>query len=54
MSTGVVFECSISDPLDKQPAGYKSPQDWLVRLSMDLAILCVMHVEVKTAPTDAI
>ena len=23
-------------PLDKQPAGYKSPHDWLVRLGMDL------------------
>ena len=28
--------------LDKQPAGYKSPHDWLVRLGMDLAVLCIM------------
>ena len=29
-------------PLDKQPAGYKSPHNWLVRLGMDLAVLRVM------------
>ena len=29
-------------PVDKQPAGYKSPHDWLVSLAMDLAILCVI------------
>ena len=27
-------------PVDKQPAGYKSPHDWLVSLAMDLATLC--------------
>ena len=26
-------------PLDKQPVGYKSPYNWLVRLAMDLAVL---------------
>ena len=26
--------------VNKQPAGYKSPHDWLVRLAMDLATLC--------------
>ena len=26
--------------MDKQPAGYKSPHDWLVSLAMDLATLC--------------
>ena len=33
----------VPSPPDKQPAaaGYKSPHDWLVRLGMDLAILCV-------------
>ena len=41
-------------PLDKQPAGYKSPHDWLVMLGMDLAVLCVTYVEPKLAPTDAI
>ena len=29
-------------PVDKQPAGYKSPHDWLVSLAMDLATLCDM------------
>ena len=29
-------------PLEKQPAGYKSPDYWLVILGMDLAVLCVM------------
>ena len=29
-------------PLDKQMVSYKSPHDWLVRLGMDLAVLCVM------------
>ena len=28
-------------PVDKQPAGYKSPHDWLVSWAMDLATLCV-------------
>ena len=28
-------------PLEKQPTGYKPPYDWLVRLGMDLAVLCV-------------
>ena len=28
-------------PVDKQPAGYKSPHDWLVSLAMDLAT-CVI------------
>ena len=42
-----VHECSgdlrmALSPLDKQPAGYKSPHDWLVRLGRDLAVLCVM------------
>ena len=27
-------------PVDKQPAGYKLPQDWLVSLAMDLTALC--------------
>ena len=41
-----VNECSgdlrmAPSPLDKQPAGYKSPHDWLVRLRMYLAALCV-------------
>ena len=29
-------------PVDKQPAGYKSPHDWLLSLAMDLATLCGM------------
>ena len=42
-----VHECSgdlrmASSPLDKQPAGYKLPHNWLVRLDTDLAVLCVM------------
>ena len=42
-----VHECSgdlrmAPSPLDKQPASYKSPHDWLVRLGMDLAVLCAM------------
>ena len=41
-------------PLDKQPAGYKSPHNWLVRLGMDLSVLGIMYVELKLAPTDAI
>ena len=54
-----IYECSgdlrmAPSPLDKQPAGYKSPHDWLVRLGMDLALLCVTYVEPKLAPTDAI
>ena len=28
--------------VDKQPADYKSPHDWLVSLAMDLATLCDM------------
>ena len=32
----------IPSPLDKQPAGYKSPHNWLVSLAMDLATLCDM------------
>ena len=28
--------------LDKQPANFKSPQDWLVRIGMDVAVLCVL------------
>ena len=28
-------------PVDKQPAGYKSPHDWPVRLAMDLATLLI-------------
>ena len=53
-----VHECSgdlIMAPssLDKQPASYKSPHAWLVRLGMDLAVLCVF-VEPKLAQTDAI
>ena len=31
-----------SSPLDKQPAAYKSPHDWLVRLGIDVTVLCVM------------
>ena len=31
------------DPLDKKPAGYKSLHNWLVRLILDLAFLCVMR-----------
>ena len=41
-------------PLNKQIAGYKLPHDWLVRLTMNLAVLCVMHVELKIVLTDAI
>ena len=41
-------------PLDKHPAGYKSPRDWLVRLGMDLRSCFVCYVELKLAPTDAI
>ena len=41
-------------PLDKQTASYKSPHDWLVRLAMDLAVLCITYVELKIAQTDAI
>ena len=42
-----VLKCSCDlrmapSPLDKQPAGYKSLHDWVVRLGMDLAVLCVM------------
>ena len=42
-----IHECSgdlriAPPPMDKQPASYKSPHDWLVRLGMDLAVLCVM------------
>ena len=29
---------------DKQPAGYKLPHNWLVRLGMDVAVLCVMFI----------
>ena len=29
-------------PLNKQTAGYKLPHDWLVRLTMNLAVLCVI------------
>ena len=41
-----VHECSgdlrmAPFPLEEQPAGYKSPHDW-VRLGMNLAVLCVM------------
>ena len=41
--------------LDKQPAGYKS-HHWLVRLGMDVAVLCVMyvHVELKIIITQLI
>ena len=40
-----VHECSgdlrmAQSPLDKQPGGYKSPHDWLVRLGIDLAVMC--------------
>ena len=28
-------------PVDKQPAGYKSPHDWLVSLAMDLATFVI-------------
>ena len=40
-----IHKCSgdlrmVPSPLDKQPAGYKSPHDWLMRLGMDLAVLC--------------
>ena len=28
--------------VDKQPAGYKSPHDWLVSFPVDLATLCDM------------
>ena len=38
--------------MDKQPAGYKSPHDWLVSLDMDLATL--WYVEVQMTPVDAI
>ena len=42
-----VHDCSVglqmaTYPLDKQTAGYDSPQDWLVCLAMDLAALCDM------------
>ena len=40
-------------PVDRQPAGYKSPHDWLVSLAMDLATLCE-NVEVQMTPVDAI
>ena len=29
-------------PVDKQPAGYKLPHDWLVSLAMELATVCDM------------
>ena len=35
-----------------QPASYKSPYNWLVRLGMDLCFVC--YVELKLVPTDAI
>ena len=43
-------------PVDKQPAGYKSPHDWLVSLALALATLCdnYVHVEVQMTPVDAI
>ena len=41
-------------PVDKQPAGYKSPHDWLVSLAMDLATLCDICMEVQITPVDAI
>ena len=41
-------------PVDKQPAGYKAPHDWLMSLAMDSAILCDNYVEVKMTPADAI
>ena len=34
--------------LGEQPAGYKLPHDWLVRLGMDLAVLCVMWRQKST------
>ena len=44
-----VHECSDNlnlngsfSPGYKQPTGYKSQHDWLVRLGMDVAVLCVM------------
>ena len=41
MSTRAVFECMASPSRDKQTARYKSTHDWLVRLAMDLAVLCM-------------
>ena len=50
-SARVILEFMMApSPLDKQPAGYKSPPDLLVRLGVDLAVLCVMPVEPKLAP----
>ena len=42
-------------PLDKQPASYKLPHDWLVRLVTDLYIIScfVCYVELKIVPTVA-
>ena len=42
-----VHDCSgdlrmVLSPLNKQPAGYKSSHDLLVRLGMELAVLCVI------------
>ena len=43
----------VPSSLDKQTAGYYSPDEWLMSLAMDLAALCE-YVEMKMEPMDAI
>ena len=41
-SAGLIFDYVAPSPLDKQSASYKLTHDWLVRLDMDVAVLCIM------------